>query len=274
MKNNKSKPWLFSGIGNIFFNEDPAFCDIYHMIFNILQSRDDSLTFNSLLEQRDELIKKGDTLPLNTLMGKLLTEKEIVTLRNDFRSRLEENWLKYNPLISGVETLLKKLVNIYNIGLISNGPSFTRAILQEADLLQYLKVVVISEEFGSPKPNRGIFLHALDMAKEYSENADENFDTHRVIMVGDSIEYDIAPANQLHFTTVLLTWDFEKKYQGTLSMFSNDDIFSQYLSHLIKYSSRRRKAKSRDEQADYQVNSLEELTVLLADNFQFKVSQN
>lgn len=255
------KPWLFLGVGNVLFNEDPAFAHIYLMLYDALQGRDESITFNKLLNERDELIKEGQTRPLKTLIQENLSEEENASMRLDFRTLLEENWLKYNPINPGVKKSLEKLSTTYHIGLIANSPAFLRAVLQEVGIMKYFKVAIISEEIGMHKPAKGIFNEALDQAKEYCMRRRETFLSGQCIMVGDSLEQDIAPANELEMTSVLMSWDLDIKYRN--SPLLEDETFITYLKHLKQYSSRRREPANEYEHPEHQVESMENLVKLL-----------
>ncbi len=260
-QSNLSKPWLFMGVGNVLFNEDPAFAHIYLMIYNLLQGRDESVTFEKLLNDRDELIKEGHVLPLKTLIQETLTEQENSNMRAEFRQLLEDDWLKYNPMNPGVKAFLEKASQKYHIGVIANGPAFIRAVLQDLDIMKYFKMLVVSEEVGVPKPNRGIFLEAIHRATEYCEENDQVFQPKNCIMVGDSLEQDVAPANSFDFISIQLIWDLDIKYRD--SGLLGNDTFRQYYEHLKNYSSRRRNPDTETEKPAYRVSSLEELSGLL-----------
>jgi len=255
------KRWLFMGLGNVIFNEDPAYAHIYLKIFKILQSKDESLTFEKLLSDRDELIKDGDLLPLKSLIQELLSENEQNLLMQDFKNILEKNWLKYNPLNEEVPEFLESVARQYNLGIIANGPPFLRAYLQETGIMKYFKTVVISDEIGIPKPNHGIFEQAFEEAKEYSSEHNENFDPAESFMLGDSLEHDIVPANQLKMKTIFLFWDLDKKYLN--SSLTRESTFVQYLEHLKKHSSRRRPPASKEETPAVTIPCLKELQNIL-----------
>jgi len=259
--NAAAKPWLFFGVGNVLFNEDPAFAHIYMMMYSTLQSRDESITFDRLLCERDELIKEGQIRPLKTLIEEYLTDEENATMRLDFRNLLEEDWLKYNPLNPGVKESIKQLSESYHIGLIANSPAFLRAVLQDVGIMKYFKVAIISEEVGMHKPSKSIFMEALETAKEYCERHQELFLADQCIMVGDSLEQDIAPSNELGITSVLMAWDLNIKYEG--SPLLANETFVTYLNHLKSYSSRRREPDNEFEHPQHQVCSMKDLVRLL-----------
>lgn len=262
------KPWLFMGIGNVLFNEDPAYSQIYLMIYKTIQERSENITYEKLLSGRDELIKDGHILPLKVLIDQTLSEREITKLRNELKTVLEDDWLLYNPLIPDLADMLRELEKHYYLGIIANGPAFLRAVMQEVGIKDFFKVIVISEEIGIPKPNKGIFQEAFQLAREYCESKNENFDNAPVIMVGDSLEHDIQPANQNGMTGVQILWDLDIKYKN--SKLLEDETFAKYLNHLKQHSSRRRQPANDKEKPAFIVKSLDELQKLLLSGEFFK----
>jgi HAD superfamily hydrolase (TIGR01549 family) len=261
---NHSKPWIFMGLGNIIFNEDPSYYQIYLMMYKAIQQRDESITFEELLDSRDEFIKKGNALPIKELIQKTLSIDENMKLKNDFEAIIEDNWLKYNPIHPKAISFINDIQAHYNLGVIANGPAFLRAIMQEVGVLKYFKSIVISEEFGISKPNKGIFLEALQIARDYCDTRNENYVQSPIFMIGDSLEHDITPGNSLNMTTIQLTWDIDLKYEN--SNLPKDSTFNKYLNHLKSHSSRRRNPANEKEKPDFIVKSLSELkTLLLSD---------
>ncbi|MDH4263541.1 MAG: HAD family hydrolase [Spirochaetia bacterium] len=266
------KPWIFMGVGNVLFNEDPAYSQIYLMIYRTIQKRDESITFERLLNERDELIKDGHILPIKVLIEQALPENEKINLKRELKAVLEDNWLKYNPLNDDTIDFLKELEKHFYLGIIANGPSFLRAIMQDVGIKKYFKVIVISEEIGIPKPNNGIFQEAINLAKEYCESKNEKFDKSNVVMVGDSLELDILPAKKNGMTGIQIIWDLDKKYKK--SELLNDEIFVKYLNHLKQHSSRRREPANEEEKPAFIVSSTAELkNLLLSDEFSKAISQ-
>jgi len=257
----QAKPWLFMGLGNVLFNEDPSYAQIYLMMYKAIQQRDESITFEALLNDRDELIKEGHVIPLRELIQRTLTDEENMSLRNDFKAILEDNWLKYNPLHRQTIPFLTDLQDHFNLGIIANGPAFLRAIMQEVGIINYFNAIIISEEVGIPKPGKGIFLEALQVAREYCESHNEPFMESPMIMVGDSLEHDITPANSFGMTAIQLIWNLDIKYQD--SELPKEPTFHEYLNHLKSHSSRRRKPANEKESPSFIVSSLDELKELL-----------
>ena len=91
------------------------------------------------------------------------------------------------------EPCLRELHKRYKTGVIANQVPGSRQRLEKLGLLSHLDIVVASAEEGAAKPDPKIFQIALDRAGCKAEEA---------VMVGDRIDNDILPANELGMTTV------------------------------------------------------------------------
>ena len=81
----------------------------------------------------------------------------------------------------------------YRLGIIANQEPGLPARLDARGLGEFLSVILSSAEFGSAKPEPGIFEAALRQANCRPEEA---------AMVGDRLDNDIAPARKLGMRTV------------------------------------------------------------------------
>jgi FMN phosphatase YigB (HAD superfamily) len=80
------------------------------------------------------------------------------------------------------------------IGIITNGPTdVQRAKISLLGVRQLVDFVIISDEFGTAKPDRTIFDHALELAGVAPEHA---------VFIGDSPEFDIAGAQMAGIPSV------------------------------------------------------------------------
>ena len=150
--------------------------------------------------------------------------------QNAYNMVLEEYCLKIAPWNSVDEFVypeakncLSELSKHYKIGIIANQNLGSEERLEKLGLLKYIDLVIASAEEGVAKPDLRIFQIALDRANCKPEEA---------VMVGDRIDNDIIPANKIGMTTVWIK-------QG----------FGSYAE-----------PKTVEEQSDYIVNSLAEIT--------------
>ena len=92
-------------------------------------------------------------------------------------------------VFSDVEGNLTNLKEVYQLALVTNGaPDLQREKVQKTNLAQYFDDILISGEIGIGKPDRRIFVIALErLATSSSET----------VMVGDSLTRDILGAQHL-----------------------------------------------------------------------------
>lgn len=109
------------------------------------------------------------------------TVDRLLTLSNGWRHDLE---LPYPH----VEPTLAALADRYKLGVIANQSLGTRDRLERHGLLKHLSLVIGSAEAGVSKPDPQIFRLALEQA---------NCNPVAAVMVGDRLDNDIRPANEL-----------------------------------------------------------------------------
>lgn len=150
--------------------------------------------------------------------------------QSGYNKALEAYGLKMAPWNSDdefvypeTENCLGELSKHYRIGIIANQNLGSEERLEKLGLLKHIDLVIASAEEGVAKPDLRIFQIALDRANCKPEEA---------IMVGDRLDNDIIPANKIGMTTVWIK-------QG----------FGSYAE-----------PKTVEEQPDYIVNSLAEIT--------------
>ena len=105
----------------------------------------------------------------------------------------------------GVRDLLEILSENILLGLVTNGVSKTQRLrLEIHDFAKYFDAIVVSGEFGLPKPNPVIFNEALRLLGITSSN--------NVLMVGDSLSSDMEGARNSGLTSCWLnqTADIDK----------------------------------------------------------------
>jgi putative hydrolase of the HAD superfamily len=98
------------------------------------------------------------------------------------------------PFSGSVETLRKLHNRGIHMGLITNGNSeFQRAKIRRFELEQYFDFILIESEFGVGKPDPRVFKYGLE---QFGASPEE------VWMVGDDLEFDMRPAQELGMGTV------------------------------------------------------------------------
>jgi putative hydrolase of the HAD superfamily len=105
-------------------------------------------------------------------------------------------------LIPGAGELLRELARRgYPLALVADGPyaTFANALTQHR-LYDYFEVFAISDHLGCEKPDRRIFVHALEQLGIGPG------DYGRTLMVGNNLARDIKGANALGMISVWLDW--------------------------------------------------------------------
>lgn len=103
---------------------------------------------------------------------------------------------------SDVEGVLKQLQQSYKLALVTNGASdLQREKLEGSGLGRYFDIVLISGDIGTRKPDPRIFSTVIDRLGVSAEMA---------VMVGNSLESDIAGAQQVGIKSVWLNRDGKK----------------------------------------------------------------
>lgn len=100
---------------------------------------------------------------------------------------------KLEKLYPGVTELLERLSGRFSLGIIANQMPGLSERLSSFGIDKYFKVKVDSSSFGKTKPDKEIFLAALEKAGCKPKNA---------VMVGDRLDNDIIPAQKLGMKTV------------------------------------------------------------------------
>jgi glycerophosphoryl diester phosphodiesterase len=105
-------------------------------------------------------------------------------------------------LIPGADELLRELARRgYRLALVADGPSATFAnALTQHRIYDFFDAFAISDHLGCEKPDRRIFIHALD---QLGIRPDEY---GRTLMVGNNLARDIKGANALGMISVWLDW--------------------------------------------------------------------
>lgn len=98
------------------------------------------------------------------------------------------------PFPGSVETLQALQARGIRMGLITNGRAeFQHAKLRRFELARYFDFILIEGEFGIGKPDPRVFQYGMEQLGASPE---------QVWMIGDDLEYDIRPAQELGLGTV------------------------------------------------------------------------
>jgi putative hydrolase of the HAD superfamily len=190
-----------------------SFPEIYRQIltrFGVIASLDDIARAQEATESEadtstyDEKRREEFWTNYNvSLLKKLGITNNVVFLA----TQIDELWWECShvQIFSDVEPTLSQLkARGLKLGLVSNGFKKDLAhILGELGLEKWFDVIVCIESCNCAKPNKKIFLYALDRL---------GVEPHEAVFVGDSVEQDYEGAFNVGIRPFLL--DREGKYSG------------------------------------------------------------
>ena len=173
--------WLFFDVGSTLVDETKAY---NHRIRDAIEGTD--VTFEQFTEKREYFARqnlRGDLEAIN------------------FFGLKKTPWHKEDEILyPDTEKVLKYLFDSgYKLGVIANQSLGTEERLRGWGLMKYISVVAASAEMGIAKPDKRIFLRALEMAGCTAENA---------VMIGDRLDNDIYPAMEMGMRTVWIRQGF------------------------------------------------------------------
>lgn len=167
--------WIFFDVGSTLVDETKAYD---HRAREMLQGTD--ISFSAFCSQWIEFAKQG-------FDGNSEAIRYFGLKKTPWPSEDEE------PFSDAKETLETLKQRGYCLGILANQVAGTAQRLEAWGLLQYFDVVAASAELGVAKPDKLIFVKALELAECEPGSA---------VMVGDRLDNDIFPAKELGMRTV------------------------------------------------------------------------
>jgi putative hydrolase of the HAD superfamily len=110
---------------------------------------------------------------------------------------------QHADLVEGMADALRELKSRgYKFGLVADTRPMTAwNVLHQHNLYDLFDTLAISEEVGCEKPDRRMFLYALDKLNILPH------DYQRVLMIGNNIKRDVRGANQVGIGSVWFHWN-------------------------------------------------------------------
>lgn len=173
MKLNNIK-WIFFDMGSTLIDETLA---MEHRIREVIEGSD--VTYEQFVEKKIFFAKQNKSADLETIKFFGLTKTP---------------WHKEDErLFPDTMKCLKKLHGQYRTGIIANQSLGSKERLERFGILEYIDLVVASAEEGMAKPDKHIFMIALERA---------GCKVNGAAMVGDRLDNDIVPANEIGMYTI------------------------------------------------------------------------
>ena len=169
--------WIFFDVGSTLVDETEAYD---HRVRDMIAGT--GITFQEFDETRIALAKQG-------LDGNSAVIRHFGLTKTPWHSEDE------TPYSDAPNTLATLRTRGYRLGLIANQNPGTAERLARWGLRPYFDVIVASAEVGCAKPDKAIFEKAFELAECSAAES---------VMIGDRLDYDIAPAKALGMMTVWL----------------------------------------------------------------------
>jgi len=243
---------IFFDVGSVLLNEDWIHFKLYEMLWTLLRKQDSQWTFEALMAEREKRVQQhGDPRPDASIAREFLPSNDLKTYNyyvRYFSLRRRHQYLREMP---GMRYVVHNLSPYYQLGIIANQPPIVTDFLRRRGLLNYFKVIAISETLGMRKPEPAIFEWALQQAKTHPEAA---------IMIGDRVDHDVAPAKALGMRTILAI--FNQKARGVLPQSYRERIYFDSLERVPNWPQR---PSSRAEVPDAIVRTPEDILQAITD---------
>ncbi len=189
--------YIFFDIGNVLFNDERQNFLAYLRLHETIMSQGEDWSFSKLMEIRESMVLRGQQWINQKIAQTYLTEDVFQTYRKSLFTELlaafDENHL-FSPATA---EMLQSLQKTYRLGIIANQPPEARNSLQRRGILDLFDVIAISDEVGISKPDAGLYRWTLEQVDLPAENC---------LMVGDRLDNDVAPAQEVGMQTVHLDW--------------------------------------------------------------------
>lgn len=239
--------WIFFDLGDVLINEDRLRYKIYRMLERRLRELSIELTFEEILDAREDLVlDHADQFPYLTIAKQYMPPQQYQSWHREIKDFKHTHIRNDLILVPGVRSAVRRLHSDYRLGLIADQPHQTLDFLRKHRLLKYFDVHAISAVVNHQKPRKKIFEWAINQAGCSFDEA---------VMIGDRIDNDIIPAKQLDMFTVLARWNTYRK--GFKPRTQKE---SQYLASLNRIKNWRTEPAHDAERADATVDSVSQIS--------------
>ncbi|HEY6534372.1 MAG TPA: HAD family hydrolase [Candidatus Nitrosocosmicus sp.] len=193
------KPFIFFDLGQTLIDEWDYITYFDNLLYETLNGYGAKIDYRSYITLRNNIIFNrsfgtSGFLDIVRLISQLILPKGYDKIVFDkIMNNLLVNKKKLIKLYDEVPRIIPILSDDYSLGIISNNSSGSADLLTKNNLNKYFEIIYLSQNFGVKKPDPLIFNKALEfscISKEYC------------VMVGDRLDIDIYPANQLGLKTI------------------------------------------------------------------------
>jgi HAD superfamily hydrolase (TIGR01549 family) len=204
--------WLFFDIGETLLSESNFHAARNEGLYTILKMRKPDLTkilYDSARRRAILSRPGGEASRIRAIVREVLGNSEYYHAVEEYYEKVGNSLVKifendpnkmFKPYPE-VRKVLKDLSGRHSLGVIANQHRNVRKHLETTwELAKYFKFMILSEEVGFKKPDREIFMLALDKARTEPSDA---------WMIGDRVDTDIGPSRTLGMKAVRILHDSE-----------------------------------------------------------------
>ena len=199
---NQSSYFLFFDLGQTLINEWEMIQYLDSVFLELLEgfgTKIDRLNYIAIRNNiiRNRIIGNGDFEELILEVCRLLRPEGYGRIIFEhFQPHIQYGRQKHLTLYDDALSTLTQLRKKYQMGIIANQRGHALPFLQKYGIIELFEVLVFSSQTGFRKPDRRIFDAAL---LEAGKSAPE------CVMIGDRLDTDIKPANELGMKTIRIT---------------------------------------------------------------------
>jgi FMN phosphatase YigB (HAD superfamily) len=208
----KEHLWIFFDIGETILSESNFHAARNDGLFSILKLRKSELTratYDSAHLRAILTRPGGEASRIRAISREVLGNSEYYQAVEEYYEKIGNNLIKVfendpNKMFvpyPEVHKVLEELASRHSLAVIANQHRDVRKHLESTwELAKYFKFMILSEEVGFKKPDREIFLLALDRARIEPNDA---------WMIGDRVDTDVGPSRRLGMKAVRVLHDSE-----------------------------------------------------------------
>lgn len=192
-------PFVFFDLGQTLIDEWKYVKYFDNLLFNTLNGFGARIDLDNYITLRNNIIQNrkigfSGFLSIVSSMAQLILPKGYdVIIYNLLEANLLANKKKLVKLMTESDKIIPILSQNYSLGIISNNSSGSVNLLVKKNLKKYFNIICLSQDLNFKKPDVRIFKKALD---------ESGCRTDKCIMIGDRLDLDIFPANELGMKTI------------------------------------------------------------------------
>ncbi len=199
-------------MGETLLSEGKFHAERNEGLFEILRSEKEDLTKKAYEEARTRAIlsrPQGESSRVRAIAREVLGTEGFYTAVNEYHESVGARLVKQfktDPMslfqpYPEVQEVLDSLSKRHSLGVIANQHRNVRRSLEKIwHIAKYFDFMILSEEVGFKKPDKEMFLLALDKARA---------DASEAWMIGDRVDTDVGPSRSLGMKAIRVLHDSE-----------------------------------------------------------------